>query len=115
MLEGRHDIDQNLESGVSGPLRIAGQEFEHGIHVYAQCKIRIPVPGKQERFEAWVGIDDWVGEPRCRTFPCDRSVGCQAAWICGQSWRCEFSDERSRREMKRERRGPDSAGGLATG
>ena len=55
-------IDSTLESGVSGPIRIAGRQFEHGLHVYAYSKVFIRLGGKYERFEASLGIDDWVGK-----------------------------------------------------
>ena len=61
ILEGRSEIDCNLESGVSGPLRIAGRPFEHGIHVYAPSKVRLDLHRKYRSLEAWIGIDDWVG------------------------------------------------------
>ena len=60
VLEGRFDIDCNMKSGVSGPLAIAGRAFKHGLHVYAQSKVRVPLKGKYHRFEAWIGVDDWV-------------------------------------------------------
>ena len=61
VVEGEHDIDRNLKSGVSGPLRIAGQPFEHGLHVYANSKVHFRLQGRYERLVAWIGIDDWVG------------------------------------------------------
>jgi len=62
VLEGRHSEHVTLESGVSGPMRIAGKELKHGIHAYAYSKIRVPLGSQYERFEATVGIDDWVGK-----------------------------------------------------
>ena len=41
VIEGRFSIDSTLESGVSGPLKIAGRQFEHGLHVYAYSKVRV--------------------------------------------------------------------------
>ncbi len=61
ILDGQHDIDCNLKSGVSGPLRIAGRQFAHGLHVYASSKVRIVLDRPYERLDAWIGIDDWVG------------------------------------------------------
>jgi formylglycine-generating enzyme required for sulfatase activity len=58
----QHSIDRNLESGVSGPLRINGRRFDHGIHVYAPARIRVPLGGRYERFEAEIGIGDWVAD-----------------------------------------------------
>ncbi|MHC4674983.1 MAG: SUMF1/EgtB/PvdO family nonheme iron enzyme [Planctomycetota bacterium] len=62
VLAGRISIHRNLDSGVSGPLLIAGRKFDRGIHVYANSKIRIPLDYKYQWFEAWMGIDDWVGK-----------------------------------------------------
>ncbi len=61
VLEGRHSVNVNMKSGVSGPMKIAGRQFEHGLHVYADSKVRIALDVPYERFEAWIGIDDWVG------------------------------------------------------
>ena len=62
VIEGRFSIDSTLESGVSGPIKIAGRQFEHGLHVYAYSKLRVALGGKYERFEASIGIDEWVGK-----------------------------------------------------
>ena len=62
VIEGRSSVDSTLESGVSGPLKIAGRQYEHGLHVYASSKVRVPLGGKYARFEASIGIDDWVGK-----------------------------------------------------
>jgi len=56
----QHSIDRNLESGVSGPLRIGGRRYAHGVHVYAPARIRVPVGPGDVRLEAEVGIDDWT-------------------------------------------------------
>ena len=56
----QHRFD--LESGVSGPLKIAGRQFDHGVQVYAYSKVRVRLGGQYERFEASIGIDDWVGK-----------------------------------------------------
>lgn len=100
--DGRHDIDQNLESGVSGPLQIAGRRFDHGIHVYARSKIRLPVPPNQVRLEAWIGIDDWVGSHGAVQFRVTGRGG--AARI--DLWETlaeQFSEAVPRQEMKWER------------
>ena len=102
VLEGRHDIDRNLESGVSGPLRIAGQQYEHGIHVYAPSKIRIPLEGKYARFESWIGIDDWVGAHGGVLFHVTDRAGAARLDLWTRLAN-EFTDERSRRQMKWER------------
>ena len=51
-----------LESGVSGPLKIAGRQFDRGLQVYAYSKVWLPLGGNFDRFEASIGIDDWVGK-----------------------------------------------------
>ena len=61
VMRGEYDIDRNLKSGVSGPLAIAGQPFEHGIHVYVDSKVRFRLSGGYERLTGCIGIDDWVG------------------------------------------------------
>lgn len=93
ILDGRHDIDCNLESGVSGPLSIAGQGFEHGVHVYAPSKIRIPLGKKYVRLEASIGIDDWVGpHGAVRFHVTDAAV--LAASTCGRDWPWNFPSQR---------------------
>ena len=99
VLDGRHDIDCNLKSGVSGPLSIAGQQYKHGIHVYARSKIRLPLGGKYRRFEAWIGIDDWVApHGQVRFHVVDGGGGDRLdLWPRLAS---DFSQEKPRREMK---------------
>jgi len=102
VLEGRYDVDRNLYSGVSGPLRIAGRKFDHGIHVYAPSKIRIPLDGKYERFEAWIGIDDWVGGHGAVRFHVTGPEGA-ARLDLWTRLALDFPQEAPRREMKWER------------
>ena len=56
-------------------LRIAGRKFEHGAHVYAPSKLQIALDGKFERFEALIGLDDWVNEPTASRAIRSRSAG----------------------------------------
>ncbi len=58
--QGFHTVDCSLRSRVDPPLRIADQEFEHGINLQAPGKIRVKIPQNTVRFEAAIGIDDWV-------------------------------------------------------
>ncbi len=58
--QGFHTVDCSLRSRVDPPLRIADQEYQHGINVQAPGKIRIRIPPDTQRFEASIGIDDWV-------------------------------------------------------
>lgn len=102
VLEGRHDIDKNLEAGVSGPLRISGREFEHGIHVYANSKIRIPLDGNFERFEGWIGVDDWVGKHGAVRFRITGKKGAAQHDLWNLAAR-DFAEETPRRQMKWER------------
>ena len=102
ILQGRNDIDCNLESGVSGPLRIAGRPFEHGIHVYAPTTIRLTLPRKYDRLETWIGIDDWVGPHGAVRFQVTGSGG--AARInLWEKLAEDFPEQAPRREMKWER------------
>ena len=99
VLEGRHDVDRNLKAGVSGPLRIAGRPFDHGVHVYADSKIELTLDGRYERLEAWIGIDDWVGKHGAVRFSV---TGPQGA-ACYDLWKLlerDFPEETPRREMK---------------
>ncbi len=102
VLEGRHSIDCNLDSGVSGPLKIAGRQFDHGIHVYADSKIRIDLDGSGQWFEAHVGIDDWVGQHGAVRFRVADSKGA-ARYDLWKLLARDFSEETPRREMRWER------------
>jgi len=99
VLEGRHDVDCNLKSGVSGPLRIAGRQFDHGLHVYADSKIVLSLNGRFERLEAWIGIDDWVGKRGAVRFSVVASKGA-AQYDLWELLARDFPDEAPRREMK---------------
>ena len=50
------------KSGVSGPLKIAGRRFDRGLQVVRLQQGALPLGGAFERFEASIGIDDWVGK-----------------------------------------------------
>jgi len=102
VLEGRHAIDVNLKSGVSGPLRIAGRQFKHGIHVYADSKVRLPLAGKFERFEAWIGIDDWVGKLGTVRFEVVDAAGAKRLDLWNLLAR-DFIEQQPRREIGWER------------
>ncbi len=58
--EGFHTVDCSLRSRVDPPLRVADEQFPHGINIQAPGKIRIRLPAGAVRFEAKIGIDDWV-------------------------------------------------------
>ncbi len=96
---GRHETDKNLHAGVNGSLSIAGQRFEHGIHMYAECAARIPLEGRYEWFEAWVGVDDWVKGPATVRFIIG-GPGTFAREALWQQLKLDFSQEQPRREMK---------------
>ncbi len=96
---GRYEIDKNLHAGINGPLSIAGRQFEHGIHMYAQCAARIPLEGEYERFEAWVGVDDWVKGPASMRF----IVGGPGVFAREELWqrlKLEFTHRQPRLEVK---------------
>jgi formylglycine-generating enzyme required for sulfatase activity len=102
VIEGRFSIDVNLKSGVSGPLRIAGRAFRDGLHVYADSKVRIPLNRKYKSFEAWIGIDDWVGGPAGVRFDvCDAAGAARIDQFA--TVRRDFPDGASRRQMRWER------------
>ena len=102
VVEGRFDIDRNMKSGVSGPLKINGRGFDHGIHVYANSEIRIPLNGKYERFEAWIGIDDWVGKHGAVRFRVTGTDGAARQHLWNLLSR-DFPEESPRQQMKWER------------
>ena len=58
--QGFHTVNCSLRSRVDPPLSIADEEFEHGINLQAPGKIRVKLPKGVVRFEAAIGIDDWV-------------------------------------------------------
>ncbi len=58
--QGFHTVDCSLRSRVDPPLRVADKEYPHGINIQAPGKIRIELPKGTVRFEAGIGIDDWV-------------------------------------------------------
>ncbi len=99
VLEGRFDIDCNLKSGVSGPLVIAGRRFDRGVHVYAPSKIRVPLAGRYERFEASLGIDDWVKGHGAVRFHVTDTAGAARIDLWNQLAE-EFSQAEPRRQMK---------------
>lgn len=102
VLDGRHDIDRNLKAGVSGPLHIAGRRFDHGIHVYAPSKIRIGLDRPYERLEAWVGIDDWVGDHGAVRFHVTDAAGAKRMDLWTRL-AMDFHQAEPRRQMKWER------------
>lgn len=102
VLEGQHDFDRTLESGVSGPLHIAGQRFDHGVHVYANSIARVALDGKHEWLDTWIGIDDWVkNRGAVRMYVGDAGVLARVQlwdWLAN-----EFSEKQSREEMRWEK------------
>ena len=58
--QGFHTVDCSLRSRVDPPLMIAGESFDHGINLQAPGKLRVKLPKGTVRFEAGIGIDDWV-------------------------------------------------------
>ncbi len=55
---GRPQVDKSVQSN---PLRIAGQEFERGVGTHAHSIMYIDLAGQTQRFSAYVGVDDEVG------------------------------------------------------
>ncbi|HRY48311.1 MAG TPA: SUMF1/EgtB/PvdO family nonheme iron enzyme [Candidatus Paceibacterota bacterium] len=61
ILEGRHEYDLTLRSGLYQKMSLQGRSFDQGLHVQANSGIQIPLRAEDEWFEAWVGVDDWAG------------------------------------------------------
>ncbi|MHB1033920.1 MAG: SUMF1/EgtB/PvdO family nonheme iron enzyme [Pirellulales bacterium] len=102
IVTGQSSIDVNLKSGVSGRLRIAGRQFAHGVHVYAASKIQVPLDGKYQKFEAWIGIDDWIGKHGAVRFIVTGPEGADRLDLWSLVAR-DFPEESPRRQMKWER------------
>jgi hypothetical protein len=51
---GQLCLDQNWQRE---PLQIGDKKFEHGLWVHADSDLCYQLPGKFERFEAWIGLD----------------------------------------------------------
>lgn len=102
VLEGRYSIDVNLKSGVSGPLTIAGRRFQHGLHVCADSRVRLPLGGKYRRLEAWIGIDDWVGQRGAVRFDVVDATGAAKLDLWSRVL-AEFPEGPARREIRWER------------
>jgi formylglycine-generating enzyme required for sulfatase activity/cytochrome c553 len=104
LIEGQLATDATLESGVSGPLRIAGRQFDRGIEMYPNGvgKVHVTAPAGAERLEAWIGIDDWVGRHGAvRFIVADaREAARQDLWDLAAR---DFAEETPRRQMKWER------------
>ncbi len=104
VLEGQHSLNVNLKSGVSGPLSINGKHFDKGLHVYpnARSKVHVPLDRAFERFEASIGIDDWVGQHGAVRFVITDAQGA-ARYDLWELVARDFADGASRRQMKWER------------
>ena len=104
LAEGQISLDCNLKSGVSGPLVIAGRQFEHGAHVYPNgvSKVKVFLEREYERLEAWIGIDDWVGKNGAVRFVVADPAGAARMDLWALVER-DFADELSRRQIKWER------------
>jgi len=104
LVEGQLSKDCNLYSGVSGPIQIAGRQFERGIEMYPNSigKVRLALDKPCARLEAWIGIDDWVGKHGAVRFLVTGPEGAAREDLWDFAAR-DFSEETPRREMKWER------------
>ena len=104
LIEGQMSVDSNLHSGVSGPLQIAGRRFDRGIEMYPNgvAKAHVPLAADADRFEAWIGIDDWVGRHGAVRFIVagPEEAARQDLWETAAR---DFHQEQPRRQMKWER------------
>ena len=55
---GRPQPDKSVQSN---PLRIAGRQFERGVGTHAHSTMYVDLAGNTQRFSAYVGVDDEVG------------------------------------------------------
>lgn len=99
VMAGRYSIDENMYSGVSSPMKINGVQFDHGVHVYAHSRIRVPLKGKYVRFEASIGVDDWVGDHGAVRFEVTDGAG-GARFDLWQLLYRDFAEEGPRRQMQ---------------
>lgn len=58
---GRMEKDLTLRSGLYQKMRLGGKVFEQGLNVQANSAVRVPLDGRYEKFESWIGVDDWAG------------------------------------------------------
>ncbi len=56
---GEPQVDQSVERH---PLSVGGKKFEHGLGTHAESTFSIDLKGDAQRFTAYVGVDDEVGE-----------------------------------------------------
>jgi alpha-galactosidase len=56
---GRPQADKSVQSN---PLRIAGRQFEKGVGTHAHSIMYIDLAGQTQHFNAYVGVDDEVGQ-----------------------------------------------------
>jgi formylglycine-generating enzyme required for sulfatase activity len=99
VLKGQHAVDVTLRSGLNQRLRLEGRTFARGINVLADSAIRVPLDGKFQRFESWIGVDDWAGrEGRVRFGVAgNRSAARRLLWDLLIR---DFPDGQARREMR---------------
>jgi formylglycine-generating enzyme required for sulfatase activity len=101
-LFGRLEKDLTLKSGLYQKMRLNGREFARGLCVQANSGVRVPLGGEFERFEAWIGVDDWAGTNGTVRFSAlgARSAARKRLWELVAR---DFSEGLARRQMNWER------------
>jgi formylglycine-generating enzyme required for sulfatase activity len=61
VLRGRHELDLALRAGLYQKMSIGGRMFPKGFCVQGDSVLYIPLDADAQRFEAWIGVDDWSG------------------------------------------------------
>jgi formylglycine-generating enzyme required for sulfatase activity len=99
ILQGRHEYDLTLRSGLYQKMKLAGRTFDQGLHVQAYSAVRVPLDGKYERFEATIGVDDWAGTNGTVRFSVlgARDAAYKRLWELLER---DFPDGLSRRQMR---------------
>ncbi|NSW56566.1 MAG: NPCBM/NEW2 domain-containing protein [Armatimonadetes bacterium] len=56
---GTPRVDKSVDGN---PLSIGGRKFEHGFGTHAMSVLYVSLKGGSDRFAAWVGVDDEIGD-----------------------------------------------------
>lgn len=99
ILQGRHEFDLTLRSGLYQKMKLGGRTFDQGLHVQAYSAVRVPLEGKYDRFEATLGVDDWAGANGTVRFSVmgARDAARKRLWELLER---DFPDGASRRQMR---------------
>ena len=101
-LLGRHELDLTLRSGLYQKMRLGDRTFDRGLHVQANSAVLVPLEGRYDRFEAWIGVDAWAGTNGSVRFSVvgARTAARHRLW---ERLTHDFPEGRPRKEMSWER------------